>query len=80
MMGGFGSGWAGGWGMGMWFGWIVPVLVIGLIVWAVIAFTRSRSAGTAADSSQRALATLKERYARGELDEETFRRMRKELE
>lgn len=79
MMGGYGMG--GGLGFGMGFGWIVPLLVIGLVVWAVVAFTRSQSgrgaAATAAPDG--ALAILKERYARGELDADTYQRMRKEL-
>lgn len=76
------SGFGGGWGFGMGLGWIIPLAVIGLIVWAVIAITRSRSMGSGAANAQpdRALAILKERYAKGELDEETYRRMREELE
>lgn len=76
MMGGFGGG-MGGWGMGL--GWIVPLLLIGLVVWAVVALVRSRT-GDQGDAADRSLAILKERYARGELDEETYRRMRRELE
>ena len=80
MMGGYGGGW--GWGLGMGFGWIVPLVVIGLIVWAVIAITRSQSggSGSAGAAPDRSLTILKERYAKGELDSETYQRMRKELE
>ena len=77
MMGGYGAGLGGGWGWGMGFGWIVPLVVIGLIVWAIVAFTRSGAGSTAPD---RSLAILKERFAKGELDNETYQRMRKELE
>jgi len=81
MMSGFGTGMGwGGWGMG--FGWLVPLVVIGLIVWAVVAFARSRGEGLGGPGSgaDRALALLKERYAGGELDVDTYRRMRKDLE
>lgn len=81
MMGGYGAG-MGGWGLGMGFGWIIPLLVIGLIVWAIISFTRSRGTGFGGGetSPDRSLAILKERYARGELDRDTYQRMRAELE
>lgn len=68
----------------MQFGWIVPLIVVALVAWALIALVRARIGGqdTGADaaSSGPALQVLRERFARGELDEETFRRLRKELE
>lgn len=80
MMAGFG----GGWGFGMGFGWIVPLVVLALAAWAVVALVRSRMDGPGrhrdADPSDRALDILRERYARGEVDEATFQRMRKDLE
>lgn len=82
MMGGYGmSGWGGGLGFGMGFGWLVPLVVIGLVVWAVVAFTRSHSArgGATEAGPDRSLEILKERYAKGELDADTYQRMRKEL-
>lgn len=81
MMGGYGVMGPGfGWGLGMGFGWIVPLVLIGLAVWAVIAFTRSRSARGEVATPDRSLAILRERYAGGDLDEQTYPRMRKELE
>lgn len=76
MMGGYGAGW----GIGMGFGWIVPLILIGLVVWAVIAVTRSRGGETAAAAPDRSLAILRERYAKGELDNATYERMRTDLE
>lgn len=80
MMGGYGMGFGGGLGMG--FGWILPIVVIGLAVWAVVAFARSHTAGgsAAVAAPDRSLGILKERYAGGELDADTYQRMRKELE
>ena len=82
MMGGYGAGMGGGLGLGMGFGWIIPIVVIGLVVWAIVAFARSRSGGPGAEGAvaDRSLAILKERYAKGELDSETYQRMRKDLE
>jgi putative membrane protein len=71
MMGGY-----GGWGFGMGFGWIIPILIVGLIVWAVLTATRSRQA----DRPDRSLTILRERFARGEIDKDTFESMRRELE
>lgn len=70
-------GYGGGWGMGL--GWIIQLAVLGLIVWAVISFVRSRP-GHPGSGPDRSLEILKERYAKGELDEEAYRRMRKELQ
>lgn len=81
MMGGYGMGMGGDWGgmlgLGMGFGWIIPLLVIGLVVWAIVAFTRSRAGS---GMGQPALAILKERYAKGELDSKAYQKMRAELE
>lgn len=66
----------GSWGWGMGFGWLIPLVVIGLIVWAVVTATRSNRAG----NGDRALGILKERYARGEIDRETYQSMRRDLE
>jgi len=71
MMGEFG-GW--GWG-GMGFGWLIPLAVIGLIVWAVVSATRSNPPA----GGDRALGILKERYARGEIDRDTYESMRRDL-
>ena len=67
--------WAGA--MGFYWIWMVVfwVAVIGLVVWAV---ARLAPAGSArSDGSAR--RTIDERYARGELDEEEYRRRRDEV-
>ncbi len=70
-MDGFGWGFAG-------FGWLLMFLVIGLIVWAIIQATSGSSSkkDDARSSAQRILA---ERYARGEIDDEEYRRRSDEL-
>lgn len=77
-----------GWG-GMIFGGLMMLLFWGgLIVLAILAFrTLSRSGGGQSRDANRlvggsvdnALAILKERYARGEIDKEQYERMRSDL-
>jgi putative membrane protein len=63
-------GWWGGWGMMLW--WLPILLVIAVVIWLL----RGRPSGGARDSAEEA---LRERYARGEIDDETYRRMLAEL-
>lgn len=60
----------------MWIFWILLILVI---VWAVKAGISSGS-GDAPRNTRTPLEILKERYAKGEIDSETFERMKKDLE
>ncbi|HHI77021.1 MAG TPA: SHOCT domain-containing protein [Gammaproteobacteria bacterium] len=60
----------------MWIFWILLILVI---VWAVRAGLNSGDSGSSRDQ-RTPLEILKERYARGEIDRETFERMKKDLE
>jgi len=66
-----------GWGM-MGMGWIFMIAVIGFIIWAVL---RSSSDTPSASSSTTASAerVLAERYAKGEIDDEEYRRRSDEL-
>ncbi len=65
-----------GWGlMGM--GWIFMIAVIGLIIWAVLRATSDSSKETSPTAS--AERVLAERYARGEIDDEEYRRRSDEL-
>jgi len=72
MMGGFG------------FGWLMPIfwiVVVGLLIWAVIALTRGAGGSRSQDSAKQksALEILKDRYARGEIGKEEFEEKRKDL-
>lgn len=73
MMGG-GGAWGWGW---MLLGTLTMLLFWGglavLVVWAVRQFAGGRRPNGA-------LEVLRERYARGEIDAETYQRMRRELE
>ncbi|MBS3940456.1 MAG: SHOCT domain-containing protein [Actinobacteria bacterium] len=67
------------WGSG--YGWIWMLLswavIIGLVVWAVNTFAGRDARDNGASSPRR---ILDERFARGEIDEEEYRRRRDELE
>lgn len=79
-------GWMMGYGsgsMGLFMGlfWLV---VIGLIIWAVVAFVQannSRADGTMSLSDQRpsGLSVLEERYARGEIDRDEYLQKKQDL-
>lgn len=63
-------GWWGGWGMML--GWLIVLLAVVGVVWLLVRRMPGSSGGRAEEA-------LRERYARGELDEETYRRMLAEL-
>ncbi len=72
MMGGF--GWM----------WLMPILwivVLGLIVWAVVAGVSGQGGSKSSDYSKEdsALEVLKRRYARGEIDKEEYEEKKKDL-
>ncbi len=69
-----GYGIFGGWG---WLGMLIWTIVLVLLVYLVVqALTRpSRDKG-----KDHALEILRERYARGELDKESFERLKRDLE
>ena len=88
--GGYGGGWGmgpgmmGGWGMG-WWGFIPMLLFWGLIIVGVVLLVKYLAQGTArkgtdSSDSSRALGILRERYARGEITEEEFGKMKRILE
>ena len=70
------------WGWGSGFGWIwmliVWAVVIGGVVWAVTQLS-ARSGTPGRGGSDDARRILDERFARGEIDEDEYRRIRDEL-
>lgn len=72
----------GGFGMGL--GWILGILLIGVIIWAVMKasgnglFQSNRSGGSSAPEN--ALDILKKRYAKGEISREQFNEMKNNIE
>ena len=69
-------GWDHTMGFGGGFMWIIWILLIAVIAWLVVAISRQgRSSG---EPSPREI--LDRRYARGEIDKETYERMKDELD
>ncbi len=61
----------------MFIGFLVVVAVVAIVVWAVIHFTGSGRSHPPSDSQARQI--LDQRYARGEIGEEEYKRIRREL-
>jgi len=68
--------------MGNWGGLVMALLVAAALAFGIVALVRSgkarRESGSAA--SERGLGILAERFAKGEIDAETYRSMKTELE
>ncbi len=63
----------GGWTIIFW------IVVVGLIVWGVVALARRGGSGTNVSERKTPLDVAKERYAKGEISKEEFERMKKDL-
>jgi len=57
---------------------VVLVVLVGLAVWGIVALFRHGRSGRA-DRGNGAMAIARERYARGEIDKETFDQIKKDL-
>ena len=70
-----------GWGPG--FGWIVMILFWGIVIVGIVAMARWVSEGRSGKTEPRertAMEILKERYARGEIESEEFKKKSRDLE
>ncbi|WP_417809725.1 SHOCT domain-containing protein [Thioclava sp.] len=74
---GFGHMWGGGNWM---FGGLMMVVFWGLIIGLIVLVVRGFSGRSDGAAGQSALDILKERYARGEIDEEEYERRKAKLE
>ena len=63
------------WGYGMWWGGLIWLILIAAILWTLLATNRQARPNRAT-----AIEILEERLARGEIDAETYRSTRTELE
>ncbi|MDE3077736.1 MAG: SHOCT domain-containing protein [Chloroflexota bacterium] len=70
---GYGFGAFGGMGLGMFWGVVVWVATIALLVWAVASFSRRRG------EEETPLEVLRRRFARGEITEAEFEQARRRL-
>ncbi|MDP3974710.1 MAG: SHOCT domain-containing protein [Candidatus Jorgensenbacteria bacterium] len=74
--------WYGGWEWG-WMGWIIMIVWWVIIIWFAIAAIRwlsERSRPEGGSRERSPLDILKERYAKGELDQKEYEEKRKVLE
>lgn len=72
------DGWGSGYGMiFMGLFWLLIITLIGTLIWFLIK-KGSSTAGKPSDETPQEI--LKKRYARGEIDDEQYRRMKKEIE
>ncbi len=81
------GGWSGGWGMmgpGMMGGFggmglmsLVWIVVLGLIIWAIVAAVRHPAESSSSPDS--AMNVLQRRYARGEINKEEYEDKKKDL-
>ena len=84
MMWNYGPGWGGMLWMGL--GGLFWLILLGLAIWLLVRWiTRQQSAGRPLPPAPpanppSAMEILRQRYARGEIDEATFARMRANLE
>ena len=58
--------------------WLLLLIIAGIVVYFVL--QQSKTGGRILGGSEAPLEILKKRYARGEIDKETFERMKKDLD
>lgn len=62
-------------------GWmiIIWIVIIGLIVWGVIALTKRGGSRSESGSNRTPIGIARERYAKGEITREQFEQIKKDL-
>jgi putative membrane protein len=75
-----------GWGFGGFGGWLMflfGIVILGLIIWGIIALARRTGGGSCcgpvSQHSDSALEILKSRYAKGEIGKDEFEEKKKTL-
>jgi len=64
-----------GWGMGL--GWIMGLLIVGLLFWLI--YTAVQNTNTRRNEIDSAKEILRKRYAKGEISKKEFEEMSKDL-
>ena len=82
--GGPGGGYGGhmmGYGFGGGYMWIIWIVLIGLVVYFVVAQRKSDTRlGSGNDNRERPIDILKKRYAMGEISKEEYERLKRDIE
>ncbi len=71
------DGWNWGWGMGI--GWLLMLVIWVLAIVGIVALIRW-FIGASSGGASRALAILKERYAKGEITKEQLEQMKRHIQ
>jgi len=69
-----------GYGLLMFFGMTLWVVLLALLIWALIRWLNRRTGQEPSPAERSALEILRQRYARGEIDQTTFEQMRERLQ
>jgi putative membrane protein len=67
--------------MGFGGGWmiLIGIIIIGLIVWGVVALARHGTSKSNSDEKEEPLEVAKKRYAKGEISKKEFEQIKKDL-
>lgn len=66
---------------GMWFGWLLGIVIIVLVIWVVIQISNKNQQTNSTNmiGKETPLDILKKRYAKGEITKEQFEEMKNDL-
>jgi putative membrane protein len=68
-----------GWG-GMWFGWLIFIVLLVLVAWVAVRVANNIQAGQQPEKRKDSpLNILKRRYANGEINREQYQQMKRDL-
>jgi putative membrane protein len=76
----YGYSWSWGGMLLMMLSWVFWFVLLGLLLWALFRWLGERSPNQTTNTGVSASEILRQRYARGEIDEATYERMRQQLE
>ncbi len=80
MMWGWNGGMMGGWGFGGIWMIIFWAIIVGLVVWGIVALARHSGTNPVPVDDRRPLEIAKERYARGEISKEDYERIKRDID
>ena len=78
MWSGGGYGMGGGFSMG--FITIILLVIVGVVVWIMLANVRKSKTGGASQENESALELLKKRYVRGEISQQEFEEKKRNIQ